>query len=369
MIRYRYQYQQTVSQSQSSTTINNKCSRRFALPVALSVVALMCIQNSFTQWKVLPAEPTQLKPVVHIVKPAVHIVQPAVHVVKPAVHIVYATDKEQLIGMQASINSLLKNSNTTESIVIHIFRLVGNETDEELKDKDLAPLRTHIASTGAALKVHEYQLSEVEPFLNTHFKKIDTKGNLLAPSNYVRFLLSTTLIDIDMCMWVDSDTIIQGDIVTFMANRDVSKAMGAFSRDFSSLRSSWIHKLREKGIDVSPASKPSFNAGIIVINLKLWRENKVHDQILEICNLNRELKLWRKFGSQPPLQLLFSGDRFEHLPNELYSGDLGWKSHRNPDGGMFLHWNGASKPWLSKGKYKQFWENYNSTGAIDNLIR
>ena len=59
-----------------------------------------------------------------------------------------------------------------------------------------------------------------------------------------------------------------------------------------------------------------------------------------------------------PLQLLFSGDKFEHLSNDLYADGLGYNTRANPRDATFLHWNGIHKPWLDSGLFKEYWEKY-----------
>ena len=122
-------------------------------------------------------------------------------------------------------------------------------------------------------------------------------------------------------------------------------------------------QFRHLGVKLSPP-QPTYNAGTIVLNLKLWRKHNFYEQLLKICTLNKKHKLFTSQGSQPPLQLLFSGNRFEHLPHHLYFDGLGWKQGRAwwfPEAvgnATFLHWNGSGKPWLAKGKHTQYWNKY-----------
>ena len=158
---------------------------------------------------------------------------------------------------------------------------------------------------------------------------------------------------------MDADTIVEGDIVTFMKERDTTKAVAGFVRTKVNIKSKPRKKLESFGIDLSPPL-PTFNAGIMVFNLRLWRDTNAYDRLAEIACLNNVLELWTSFGSQPPLQMLFSGDRFEPLSDELCQHDMGKEDprRRNTTNRIFLHWKGSYKPWLSTGRNTQYWTKY-----------
>ena len=157
----------------------------------------------------------------------------------------------------------------------------------------------------------------------------------------MRFILVKRL-PYDFCLWMDADTIVEGDIVTFMKERDTTKAVAGFVRTKVNIKSKPRKKLESFGIDLSPPL-PTFNAGIMVFNLRLWRDTNAYDRLAEIACLNNVLELWTSFGSQPPLQMLFSGDRFEPLSDELCEHDMGGKKdprRYNTTNPIFLHWKG-----------------------------
>jgi len=266
-------------------------------------------------------------------------------------HLVYAANEDQILGVYASVCSILTNTITPDAITFHFF-LIQNDTSI-LNDDVFNAFQDYIQDMGAVLEVHKYSLSDVKPFINMKFKK---QGyDLATPSNYVRFIISDKLPNADLCLWIDADTIVQGDIVPFMNDRDPTKAVSAFVRDKADIDENVRAKLVSRGVDLSP-KEPTFNAGIVVINLKLWRETNASDALAEICKINDELSLWTDFGSQPPLQLLFSGDRFEHLSSTLYANGLGYiKDYELSEEAMFLHWNGKYKPWLENGLNSKYW--------------
>ena len=72
------------------------------------------------------------------------------------------------------------------------------------------------------MKIHDYSLSEVEEFINLRLKDSLLHKNLMDSSNYVRFILVKRL-PYDFCLWMDADTIVEGDVVTFMKERDADR--------------------------------------------------------------------------------------------------------------------------------------------------
>ena len=243
------------------------------------------------------------------------------------IHVCLAADKEHVQGVQAVINSMRRNTKTPENIKVHMFELGTDFTEEEVK-----------------------------PYLNTHFEDRENRGNLQSAQNYVRFLLARKLPTVDKCWWLDADTIVQGDIVEFSRSLVLNKLVAAFPRPSVFISNTAKPILKKAGFNVE---SPGFNAGIVYINLAMWREKDIDTSARKICELNRKHGLWTNYGSQPPLQILAGGSSFLQLNKEEYVGGLGYiKGINATASAMFLHWNGKHKPWLPDGMYKQLWEPY-----------
>lgn len=211
--------------------------------------------------------------------------------------------------------------------------------------------------TWAQLDTHRFSIKDVRSYFNEHFNARD-RGKLLSASSYARFLIPETLQNVNQCLWLDSDTIIRGDVVQFMKQRKSSKVLSAFPRQVATIPASAYLAVQSIGISVAKRL-PSFNAGILVINLKSWWAEGVTKDIQKICKLNAERGLWKKFGSQPPLLLRLGGQRFEQLSNNLYEGNLGYqKKGKMRQEALFLHWNGIHKPWLKNGYNQEHWQGF-----------
>jgi len=64
-------------------------------------------------------------------------------------------------------------------------------------------------------------------------------------------------------------------------------------------------------------------------------------------------------GTQPIMNIMFP--HFVELPLQWNSTGLGGNPRLEKkylDAAKILHWNGARKPWLNNGLYKQLWSPY-----------
>ena len=108
----------------------------------------------------------------------------------------------------------------------------------------------------------------------------------------------------------------------------------------------------------NPQDYPHFNAGLIIINLDLWRKQIIDEDMLQITQVNNKHALWTDLGSQPPLTILFGGTNFFKMPIEAFELTLGVRNVTEPEPGTyFLHWNGVHKPWMQDGLNKHLWES------------
>ena len=110
---------------------------------------------------------------------------------------------------------------------IHIFVLQqgeggNNSTDTQAFAEAFAFVE---GSFGASLQLHPYRYEDVAPFINDHTDFND--GSLKTPGNYVRFLLPEKLSSVERALWLDSDTLVTGDVVPFLEKYGKEKALAA----------------------------------------------------------------------------------------------------------------------------------------------
>lgn len=88
-----------------------------------------------------------------------------------------------------------------------------------------------------------------------------------------------------------------------------------------------------------------FNAGVTVINVEKWINQKYTIKLLEKMNYLGERVMW---FDQDVLNSYVDGDYLE-LPNALNFSDLSLSVNEIKDQAIFYHYSGKKKPWTVKG--------------------
>jgi hypothetical protein len=299
------------------------------------------------------------------------------------VHLAVSSDAPQLPGMKALIRSAYINSKTPERIVFHIFQQGGEGAPPPL---DLSAVQSWLPSQGipsSALQVHDFSRQDVDVYINEHYigDATDAKrkeNDLRSPENYARFILADRLPNVKRVAYLDTDIVLQGDIVPFLSElafkgslgdyQDKPVTLAAFPRDADKIGDKVRKVLRENGMD-PPPGLPGFNAGILLIDLEKWRRDGDTERMQKLCRLNSKYKLWTKLGSQSPWLASFGGDRFQQLDGALMVGEMGRNPKDHPGekkvsaSALFLHWSGSHKPWARGGRYMKYWTPYSDAVA------
>jgi len=181
-------------------------------------------------------------------------------------------------------------------------------------------------------------------------------GNLHSPHNFVRFVLHSEFPFLDRLVYLDSDVIVKSDISMLYDLLDDSYAVAAAPRRDIPLGTYFnrVHKW------FPLFSWPSFNAGVMVLNLSLIRGMKpsLFEAMRELQKENNDGRMWRH-GSQPPMLYLFY-DKVQWIDDNWNISGLGSRIRTDVDKAHILHWSGPRKPWRRNGENKHLWEPYRS---------
>ena len=108
-----------------------------------------------------------------------------------------------------------------------------------------------------------------------------------------------------------------------------------------------------------------FNAGVMFVDLKKWRENKIKNKLLNTLNTEKEnIKFW----DQDVLNIVFENN-YEILDegsNFLVGQNASKKDIEDDENIMLLHYAGSFKPWTVRGIFKEnseFYQNYYLKGG------
>lgn len=190
-------------------------------------------------------------------------------------------------------------------------------------------------------KIKDFNI-EYLPIDVTLFNKMpsSSQAHISNETNY-RFLISSIKPEIDKCIFLDADLVVDGDI-SELWNIDIKDYYMAAVNDQAALNiEGWAKKLP------LPADYTYVNTGVTVMNLKKWRKDNVEKQFFENVSKYKDLLM---FPDQDILNItLFSKVKylshiFNAMPVQKYRNlEQEKEAFSHP---IIIHWAGGRKPWL-----------------------
>lgn len=286
-------------------------------------------------------------------------------------HVVYASDIGQAEGVQASIASVVESAAAPEELTVHV--MVQKHWAEEFKLR--LGLRRQcqatVTVTGVLIRVHAVDGQLIEGAVAKVSKELlEARGAIDTLENFARFYMHL-VFDFDIAIYLDADTIVQADLGQLRKQLiESKKTIGFVARQNPVNMDKFLRK--PKGCDVhfdnwkKLLKQPAYNVGVFAVNLQRWKERRIAERVESLVTKHNKCggKLWVG-GSQPPLLLAFL-DRPEGSPEDFIvfeagwnAGDLGWRPKMAAEKlrkRFVLHWNGARKPWMKDGLYRELWK-------------
>lgn len=210
----------------------------------------------------------------------------------------------------ALVTSILENAKSTEDVHIHLF-------NRQVDSKLIVRLQKIILRYNAKITEHHLLEASYRELPAKDYKSLDAYSRLFAP----RMVTG----DVERLIYLDIDTIVRADLSPLI-NMDIQGNTIAASRD----------KEYEKGEGKSPL----FNSGVMLIDVKRWRERKIEEQVLlEIRHSPGGIV---PLADQDDLNEILHNDWLE-LPLEwnamcgnIYAGDIYFKDAK------IIHFNGGT---------------------------
>ena len=261
---------------------------------------------------------------------------------KAGLNVFYAIGKYFINYFTVSLTSLLENNRDLD---LNIF-LIYDFTERELLDSviDFFSLKYGI---NVNLIFQDISIFDKYP-IGAHVSK----------NTYLRLLIADLIPNsINSGLFLDSDTIITGSL-NELAGKNFEGCLpdehnpGLYlyavaeipmMDDYNSKR------LQKLGFNV----KRYFNGGVMIINLKKWRQEGITRKFMDIADeYVNDLLYW----DQDIMNMLFA-NKWEEINSEYNALHLLWKCKRTP---VIIHYAGASKPWhyLDRHPYKYQYFKY-----------
>lgn len=179
-------------------------------------------------------------------------------------HIVCCTDINYIMPTGIMLKSL-SISNKDEDLKVHII------IDHTVSEEDKKALKFNINGN-----VFFYSTEGIK----CDFPNIGVTNKHVTVASYYRLFLSQLLPDnIEKVIYLDGDTIVN-DNLSALWNMDISNYALGCVKDMDEIPNlSRVDYAKENGY---------FNAGVLLINLKYWRKNRLQDVFLNCMSNHRE---------------------------------------------------------------------------------
>lgn len=186
---------------------------------------------------------------------------------KKTIPIFYACDDAFIKFAIVSINSLIKNASKDYNYDIHILH---TNISEEMQKKVFE------------LEEENFKISfnDVTSYLESISEKLPIR-DYYSKTTYFRFFIAEMFKDLDKAIYVDGDTIIQGDISS-LYNTDITDYYVGACHEQAMVQTDTYGTYVEKVIGISRHN--FFNAGILLINCKEFRNRLVLNKFIEYLN-------------------------------------------------------------------------------------
>jgi lipopolysaccharide biosynthesis glycosyltransferase len=248
-------------------------------------------------------------------------------------NIVSATNDHYAQPLAVMLTSLLKNNKSDNSI--HIFILYGDLSDISIKKLNRATEGFNVTVTFLKVDVRLF-----EGFV------LSTGGQkYISKEAYYRIIIPDLLgEDISKALYLDCDMIVRTDI-SELWETNIDKF------DLAAVDESRVMTELDRQIRMNRLSLPSeayyFNSGLLLMNLKRWREKKISSELIKFIKTNPE-----------KLALLDQDALNAVLYNRWLRLDNKWNfttahSTKLPlEKSAIIHFTGPEKPWNSESPFK-----------------
>ncbi len=209
--------------------------------------------------------------------------------------LVVAADRNYAMPLAVTLSSLLRHLSHPENLQLHVL-------DGGLTQKQRAKVFAPLCLEKSQITFHPLKQNTL-PHPKNH-------PHLTVATSY-RFLIPELLpADCQRALYIDSDVLITGDLKELW-NQDISvHACGGVIDTYAPRADAdyGIHNYKQLGI---PPETKCLNAGVLLINIKLWKEQKVTERALAYLS---QYKDEMKLVSQQALNATLNGDWYELDP-------------------------------------------------------
>ncbi len=189
-------------------------------------------------------------------------------------NICYSLDSKYTEQLAVSICSILKNADTRDNLNFYI--LDGGISEQDKLNIDI--LKNIKDFNIQYIKINRDDFSAY-PMLKNYNEKF--KDYHVTVPTYFRFKLPELLPDINKILYLDCDVIVRTSL-NDLYNEGIENNSALMVLDVEA-----ENNAQRLGLN------KYYNAGVMLINLEFWRNNKVEESVLNYIQNNREKILWQ----------------------------------------------------------------------------
>lgn len=246
------------------------------------------------------------------------------------INVCFASDNNYVQHMGAAIASILKNAKAEDDLYFYI--LDGGISEENINKVQFLK------------KIKNCEINFVK-MNNETFKNLSLyEESHITIATYYRFMIASLLPEVDKLIYLDCDMIIL-DSLSELFETDIKDYWIAGVEDIG-----YYHFRIQSGRDTE-----SFyiNAGMILINLKKWREDNIQDKLFRYAIDNKETLV---HNDQDAINMVLK-EKIKPLNVKWNAQDLcfhknTWRTHprgeKIKEAGLnpvIIHYLGEEKPW------------------------
>lgn len=256
---------------------------------------------------------------------------------KPIV-LVCAADDNYSMPIASATRSVIANFQSEHKLVLYIIDGGISQLNKQRIIKNL--------------KSEQVSINWLKP-RKQHFKNAQTSSTITTAA-YYRLLIPQLLPkQFNKAIYIDSDLIVQGNIEGLW-NIDIGEYYLLAAQDMGApYVSSPRGLMNYQELGISPESK-YFNSGVLVMNLKKWREDQIFEKVMEYLTINKQYVRWHdqdalnailagKWGELEPrwnqMPYLFQYSSWQDSP---FTEDVFNQLINNPE---IIHFSTGDKPW------------------------
>lgn len=265
------------------------------------------------------------------------------------VYVALTTDDNYAQHTAVVVSSILKNSRKK----IHFYIVHSGLTTENA---------SNIRETALSLDVSGIDFIDID-FLKIDFAQFHISGHINIAA-YFRLVLPNVLPEfLDKVIYLDTDLIVLDDLYKLWEFNLLSYPIAAVP-DYGIMSSKKAIQNKSRFINIL-SGESYFNSGVLVINLKIWREFNYTEKLIQLIQTSKYQhhdqdalnQLFKNNWMQLPLNWNVIPPVFYLLPKLLINPRFRRTALEAKRNISILHYAGRNKPWQFK-SYKGFNDKY-----------